>query len=195
VAVQRITFLTPPAGTTSTHAVVHRPCLNQSKRRADFRPSAIVVHIMAGSMSGTQAWFNDKASRASAHYGISKLGQIVQWVHPSRMAWHAGRVKNLNWPWAVKQYGIGVSPNQFTIGIEHEIRNLDEVWPAPMVEASCVLIRYLCDWYGIVISEDTVVPHNQINALHACPGPKAPLGYIRDHAKMIGPVHRTGDAL
>lgn len=47
----------------------------------------IVLHVMEGSLSGTDAWFHDPASQVSSHFGIGRDGQVYQWVALNRVAW------------------------------------------------------------------------------------------------------------
>ena len=37
--------------------------LNFSRGRAGYNPEAVVIHIMDGSLIGTDSWFNDPRSR------------------------------------------------------------------------------------------------------------------------------------
>ena len=46
-----------------------------------------VIHIMAGTLAGTDSWFQNPAAQVSAHFGIGKDGTIIQWVDTSRVAW------------------------------------------------------------------------------------------------------------
>lgn len=46
-----------------------------------------VVHIMEGTLAGTDSWFNDPAAQVSAHFGIGKDGTVYQWVDTDRVAW------------------------------------------------------------------------------------------------------------
>lgn len=64
----------------------------------------IVVHSTEGSFWGSVRWLQSERSHSSAHYVISRSGKIVQLVHDSDVAWHAGN-------WRV---------NERSIGIEHE---------------------------------------------------------------------------
>jgi hypothetical protein len=49
-----------------------------------------VLHIMAGTMGGTDAWFHNPNAKASAHIGISKMGKVYQWVDFADKAWAQG---------------------------------------------------------------------------------------------------------
>ena len=69
--------------------------LNKDQGQEGFRPEAIVIHIMEGTLKGTDAWFKNEESGVSAHYGIGKQGEIHQYVGKSDTAWHAGRLAHL----------------------------------------------------------------------------------------------------
>ncbi|MGW1836312.1 peptidoglycan-binding protein [Streptomyces sp. NPDC002067] len=47
----------------------------------------LVVHIMAGTLSGTDSWFRNSAARASSHFGTGKGGALYQWVNTANRAW------------------------------------------------------------------------------------------------------------
>ncbi|MBL8037399.1 MAG: hypothetical protein JNN16_07870, partial [Nitrospira sp.] len=40
---------------------------NKDKGREGYRPEAIVIHIMEGTLKGTDAWFTNEESGVSAH--------------------------------------------------------------------------------------------------------------------------------
>src|SRR4051812_28530968 len=95
---------------------------NFSGGRAGFRPEAIVIHVMDGTLAGTDSWFNDPRSRVSAHYGVGKAGQVHQYVKEIDAAHHAGVVNAPCWPLIKRGHsGSGfINPNFYTIGVEHE---------------------------------------------------------------------------
>ncbi len=48
----------------------------------------VVVHIMSGTLEGTDAWFHNPASQVSADTGTGKDGRLWQWDDPSQeIAW------------------------------------------------------------------------------------------------------------
>ncbi|MFF3353390.1 N-acetylmuramoyl-L-alanine amidase [Streptomyces sp. NPDC002917] len=47
----------------------------------------VVVHIMAGTLTGTDAWFRNPKAQASAHFGTGKAGALYQWVDTADRAW------------------------------------------------------------------------------------------------------------
>jgi hypothetical protein len=48
-----------------------------------------IVHVMQGSLAGTDSWFHNPAARASAHFGVGNTGTVLQWVDTDAVAWHA----------------------------------------------------------------------------------------------------------
>jgi N-acetyl-anhydromuramyl-L-alanine amidase AmpD len=131
------------------------------------RPEAIVIHIMEGTLGGTDSWFGDPKSSVSAHYGIGQDGTIHQYVKEADTAFHAGTVDKPSWP----QIKAGVNPNHYTIGIEHEGR--DDIawpWPPPMLEASRQLVREIAARWGFPVDAANVVTHHSIRHGKTCPG-------------------------
>lgn len=125
--------------------------------RKGYRPEAVVIHIMDGTLPGTDSWFANPTSQVSAHYGIGKSGEVHQYVQENDAAWHAGRVDAPVW----KLIRPNVNPNLYTIGIEHEGKP-DEGWTETMKQSSATLIREICQRWHIPIDRDHVVGHFEI---------------------------------
>jgi len=53
------------------------------------QPRLLIVHIMQGSLEGTDGWFRNPASEVSSHFGLARDGRLWQWVNCDDMAWHA----------------------------------------------------------------------------------------------------------
>lgn len=146
------------------------------------RPIAIVIHIMEGSLTGTDAWFNDPVSGVSAHYGVGKGGEIHQYVQEADTAFHAGIVDRPDW----SLLKPGVNPNFYTIGIEHEGRDATPYpWPPAQMASSLDLVRDIADRWGIPLDDDHVITHHMIRHSKTCPGSNF------DHANY---VQRLGGA-
>ena len=47
----------------------------------------LVLHIMDGTLTGTDAWFHNPHSQASSHFGVGKNGVLIQWVDTNNKAW------------------------------------------------------------------------------------------------------------
>lgn len=142
---------------------------NFSRGRAGLRPLAIVDHVMEGSMVGTWSHFNRENPRdpVSAHYGVSRSGEVVQYVEDEDTAWHAGRMVRPTAPLVLEM--AGVSPNLYTIGIEHEGYAHTEPTPEQM-QASAQLHALLSKRHGIPLDRRHVIGHREIRADKTCPG-------------------------
>ena len=125
--------------------------------RKGYRPEAIVIHIMDGTLVGTDSWFANHTSQVSAHYGIGKSGEVHQYVQENDTAWHAGRVDAPVW----KLIRPNLNPNLNTIGIEHEGRP-NEIWTEEMKRVSANLIREICQRWQIPIDRYHIVGHFEI---------------------------------
>jgi len=125
--------------------------------RKGYKPEAIVIHIMDGTLSGTDSWFTNSLSQVSAHYGIGKNGEVHQYVKEEDISWHAGRIDTPIW----KLIKLNVNPNLYTIGIEHEGKS-DDIWTEEMKQASSMMIREICQRWQIPIDRDHIVGHFEI---------------------------------
>lgn len=56
----------------------------------------VVVHIMAGTLPGTDSWFRNPDAKASSHFGTGKDGRLFQWVDTKDRAW-AQAAGNTSW--------------------------------------------------------------------------------------------------
>ncbi len=151
---------------------------NKTKGRGGFRPEAVVIHIMDGTLAGTDVWFNNPASKVSAHYGIGSGGAIHQYVGETDTAWHAGRKFNPTWT-LIK---AGVNPNLYTIGIEHEGRS-DTPWSEAMYQSSAALVQDICSRHAIPADRQHIIGHREIYAKKTCPGTKVDLDKLVELAR------------
>ncbi len=136
-------------------------------RPGGLQPQAIVVHVMEGTLNGTDVWFNDPKAQVSAHYGIGKNGDVHQYVEEQDTAFHAGTVVSPSWR-GLKQ---SVNPNFYTIGIEHE-GTAEEAWPwaDAQLTASAALIGEIAARWSIPLDTEHVITHHSIRASKPCPG-------------------------
>jgi N-acetyl-anhydromuramyl-L-alanine amidase AmpD len=124
---------------------------------------------------------------SSAHYGVSRSGEIDQYVDIRRMAWTQGiTADRLPFVTAqiVKDYSAWgfINPNKFLVGIEHE--GTDGRLTDAQLEASIWLHRHIRDEVARIWGESayfplnsyTVVGHFQIDPKRKalCPGPYFP---------------------
>lgn len=163
--------------------------------RQGLRPKAIVIHIIVGSQSSADDWFNNPASGVSAHYSVSKAGVIHQYVDPDDTAFHAGNVASPTWAGIERRPdGSFLNPNLYTLGIEHEGKP-DDDWTDAMYDASSQLVRMLADRYAIPLDSNHVIRHRDIRATKTCPGSKADLSRIIAQARAQGGQSVPGSAI
>jgi N-acetylmuramoyl-L-alanine amidase len=134
-------------------------------RPAGHRPEAIVIHIMDGSFAAGESVFLDPSTQKSAHYGISTVGEVHQYVDESDTAFHAGIVVRPQW----QLLKPGVNPNFYTIGIEHAGKP-DDIWPDIQLATSTALIGEIASRWGIPLDDQHIIPHHIIRASKTCPG-------------------------
>jgi N-acetyl-anhydromuramyl-L-alanine amidase AmpD len=137
--------------------IIQKPSPNLTKGRGIYKPEIIVIHVMEGTLTGTDNWFGSSVSQVSAHYGIGQNGEVHQYIQEADTAYHAGRVSNPSF----SLYKDGVNPNSYTIGIEHE-GNATSIWSEAMKKASATLIKDICVRNAIPIDRDHIIGHYQI---------------------------------
>lgn len=123
---------------------------------------AIVLHITGSASSSAINTFLNPASQASAHYLVKEDGEVVQMVKESDRAWHAGRVVSPTWKGIIN----GISPNDYTIGIETALVTGKTLPPWKQWIAVRRLIKDIKTRYPDV----ELVHHNEIIATKECPG-------------------------
>ena len=127
-----------------------------SNRERSYNISRIVVHTVEGSYSSAIRWFQNPSAKVSAHYVVSRRGDVTQCVRDADVAWHAG-----NWSW-----------NTHSIGIEHEGYSANRsTWTNAMYHASARLAAHMSRRYDIPVDDRHVVGHRQVpGSTHTDPG-------------------------
>lgn len=150
--------------------IINKPSPNFYTGRKSYKPEAIVIHIMQGTLYGTDSWFQSTLSKASAHYGIGKAGQVHQYVNEKDTAYHAGRINAPTWN-LIKQTenGLYISPDYYSVGIEHE-GDFTTEWTDEMYLASSNLISAVSKRWDIPLDRQHVVGYHEIYSLKKCPG-------------------------
>jgi hypothetical protein len=112
-------LLAAPAGAVNVerpHVLVFRGDGNYTK--ASRPPGAIhyiVVHVTEGRFWGSVGWLRNDDAEASANYVVSRAGKIVQLVHLSDIAWHAGNAQMNRESVGIEHAGITDDPAGFTM--------------------------------------------------------------------------------
>lgn len=130
----------------------------------------ICDHQTAGQYPGCLSWMCNSEAQASAHYLVTRDGEIFQLVNDEDVAWHAGAINNPIW-----SLYDGINPNKVLIGIEHECYpdvggdgNLTEI----QYQASLWLHQLLIQKWNIPIDRNHLIGHYQIDSVNRsnCPG-------------------------
>ena len=165
---------------------------NKSSRRG-YIPQMIVNHISEGSISSMINWFTSPNNTgSSAHFGVSKKGEIYQFVKIEDCAWTNGLTSGIENATAelVRQKGKDINPNWYSVSIEHEgvYKETKGALTPEQLEATKMLhkyiIAYVKDKYGYEIepSRKTIVGHFEIDKKERpnCPGQLFPFQEIID---------------
>lgn len=115
-------------------------------------PKFIVIHIMSGTLEGTNAWFNNPAAQVSAHFGVGRNGEVVQYVDTEETAWAEAQL------------------NGVSISVEHEGFSGQSLTPQQL-SADKALFKWIAETHGIHLAmtydqnspTGGVIPHGKIN--------------------------------
>ncbi|MCI3221992.1 N-acetylmuramoyl-L-alanine amidase [Streptomyces sp. NP-1717] len=91
---------------------------------------SVLLHIMEGTLDGTDSWFRNPDSRASSHFGVGRDGRIFQWVDTGDRSWHPS------------------GANALWLSIEHEGRGGDAL-TSPQLVATARVIRWMHETEGV----------------------------------------------
>lgn len=138
--------------------IIPKPSPNFTVGRKGYKPEKIVIHIMDGSLIGTDSWFANPASKISANYGIGFNQEVHQYVKDEDTAYAQGVVDNPTWT-----YRPGVNPNLYCLSIEHEGHDLGIINELQIL-TSVELIKSLCAKWNIPINRQNIVGHYEIRS-------------------------------
>ena len=108
--------------------------------------NAIVIHDTEGRFIGSVRFLQRARTQGSAHFVVSRRGQIVQLVPVTDVAWHSGN----SW-W-----------NLHSIGIEHEGWVGRRAYTEPEYRASAQLVAYLAHRWSIPIDREHIIGHDEV---------------------------------
>jgi hypothetical protein len=112
--------------------------------------NGVVIHIMDGSLAGTDSWFRNPAAQASSHFGTGRGGELYQWVDTGDRAW-AQAGGNRTW-----------------LSVENEGRGGDSLTDAQINRCADVL-RWAHEVYGVPL-QVTSDPNGRGLGYHAMGG-------------------------
>lgn len=180
---------------------------NHYNGRNDWKPDMIVCHITDGSYDGAVSWLCNPRAEASAHYVVSRTGQVTQLVSLTDAAWcngtsvtagHAYHYSTSTLP-LVRQRATNA--NYYTISIEHEgmYNQTHGTLTAAQQAATIELIKHIRAevqrLYGITIPVDRqhIVGHCEISPREkpTCPGERFPWSEILRQMQVAPQVKPT----
>lgn len=127
----------------------------------------IVVHVMDGTLHGTDGWFRNPESGVSAHYGVGRDGRVLRWVDEGDVAFHAGKKVRPTAELVLER--ATENPNNYSVGIECEGRAKDEPTPE-LMRALAAVVRDVAARHRIPLDRRHVIGHREIRADKTCPG-------------------------
>jgi len=123
----------------------HTPNKTETNRTAK-TITGIVIHDTEGRFIGSVRVLQRARTNASAHFVVSRRGQIVQLVPVTDVAWHSG---NSRW-------------NLHSIGIEHEGWAGRRAYTKAEYRASAQLVAYLANRWGIPVDREHIIGHAEV---------------------------------
>jgi N-acetylmuramoyl-L-alanine amidase len=133
------------------------PVPNQGATLVD--PRLIVLHVMQGTLDGTDAAFHNVVFEASAHFGVGRDGTVYQWVPLDAQAWAEYLYNDSAWSIEHEGFSSDVTLSDATLAKYDEdliamyqgrARGLSE----PQLEASVALVK----WLGALIDQERGLP-------------------------------------
>ena len=130
----------------------------------------ICVHTQVGNLDGTDAWFHNKTSGVSAHYGIDLDGsRVFQWVEEGDQAYAQGVVSKPTFKMVVDR--PSVNPNTYLISIEcADDKNPAGADRTEQLPVLVELIKDICLRNNIIMDRDHICGHQEVRSTKTCPG-------------------------
>lgn len=167
---------------------------NFTKGRSNWKPDIIVCHITDGNYNGAVSWLCNTQSQVSAHFVVSRKGEITQLVNLKDTAWANGTSLSSS---DKRFYGNSnllavrerkTNANSYTISIETEgfsgstKGSLTEAQNNAIIELIKYIRNEIKSIYGIDIPVDRqhIVGHCDITPITkpSCPGVEFPFDNI-----------------
>lgn len=162
---------------------------NFTKGRYTYKPEYIVIHIMEGTLNGTDSWFNNPSSHVSAHSGVGSNGEVHDYVHSVDTAWHCGTtsIGKATFKGFKQINGKLVNTNLYCLGLEHEGTHDKEITEECYL-ASARKIKFWGNRFNIPIDAEHIVTHSSIYPGHNCPASSINLNKLIEYAIKADPI-------
>lgn len=157
--------------------------------RQGWKPDMIVSHVTEGVYQGAVSWLCNPRSNASAHYVVSRSGDVTQLVDLREAAWCNGT--SVGGKYNVERSRIAAirnrrtNANLYTVSIEHEGYSYKDLFGGltePQYKATLELHRHIIAEvkriYGVTIPVDRshIIGHFEVAPVEKpnCPGRNFP---------------------
>lgn len=145
---------------------IQKPSPNFNKGRDGYKVECVSIHIMDGSLIGTNSWFANPISQVSSHYGVGLKGEIVKYISEEDTAYTQGYHEGATF----KLHKPGVNPNKYFISIENEGTDLSNASPEQL-QSLVSLIKDICGRYALPVDRDHIIGHYEVDPIRKpnCP--------------------------
>ena len=144
-------LLVAALGATAAAAAPLRVLMSRTPNKTESNRTAktitgIVIHDTEGRFIGSIHALQNPHVDGSAHFVVSRRGEVVQLVPVTDVAWHSG---NSRW-------------NLHSIGIEHEGWADRHAYTEKEYRASAALVAYLAHRWGIPLDRAHIIGHAEV---------------------------------
>src|SRR5581483_6482166 len=137
--------------------------------RADWPKVACVLHTESGHETGTDAEFENSASRLSSNASVALDGTVRQFVKWADAAWANGISDADSSYWRLPGVIPGVNPNYQTVSVETEDNAQPDTEPVTPAQYRGTLNRFR-EAIATNGTERYLLPHHLIYSGHTCLG-------------------------
>jgi len=130
---------------------------------------SVVLHSTAGTYMGSVSWLRNPQSGASAHYVISRMGEVTQLVAESMAAWHV-RI-DAGGEWNLRSIGIEL--------VDDNIRDIGWYTDIQRIKLEELMVSLVMK-YGIPLDSKHIVMHKEIQR-----GKSDPWGWEGKHRDAL----------
>lgn len=173
--------MTPATAPPASFAIVPDFIANDNYRpgRGGWWPDVLVIHVTEGSASSAREWFHDTTSDVSAHFLVSRRGEIRQFVRIGDSAFANG--ERVNPTARIVRERADVNPNRYTVSVECEgdgTTELTDTQRAALYWLTMTVILPACP--QMFVDRDHIIGHHEIKASKSCPGAISVDRIVRD---------------
>lgn len=153
-------------------------------RTGDGKIVYLVIHAMIGSYAGSIQWFKNYKAQVSAHYCVSKTGQVTQMVKDEDTAWHVANANPFSIGIELEDLSWGISPTGKKF--EKTCMNDPSWYTLSELDTTAELAAELCTKHQIPVGN--IIGHNdpilkRYKNNHSDPGPYFPMDKFRTMVK------------